>query len=248
MRPLYITTSWDDGHPLDLKLADMLAAHGLAATFYVPRRNSRPVLDDAQLLALSRNFEIGGHTLSHSDLNTLTEQQSFAEIAGSREAIEQITSRPCRSFCFPLGHFRRRHIEQVRKAGFHGARTVELMSLAGPNPRYGFPLMPTTIQAVPARAATYIRNSMKRLRPANLFRYALARERDWVATLESLLVHAMNTGGIFHLWGHSWEIEECSQWHNLDRALSALAQCRASARYTTNGELWALAVDNIAAL
>lgn len=238
MSNLYITTSWDDGHPLDLKLADMLARHGLPATFYVPRGNDRPVLTDDQLRQLSAQFEIGGHTMNHRDLNTISEQESLTEIRRCRESIEQITSSPCRSFCFPLGHFRRHHLHQVREAGFHGARTVELMSLESPRRRHGFPLMPTTIQAVPAGAATYARNSIKRLRPANFFRYVLAREQDWVATMESLLARALKTGGIFHLWGHSWEIEEFGQWENLDRAFAALAQYKSSSRYIPNGELW----------
>jgi len=32
---VYVTTSWDDGHELDLRLASELAAHGMAGTFYV---------------------------------------------------------------------------------------------------------------------------------------------------------------------------------------------------------------------
>jgi peptidoglycan/xylan/chitin deacetylase (PgdA/CDA1 family) len=238
---LYITTSWDDGHPLDLRVADMLVRHGLAATFYVPRSNSRPVLSDVDVRHLSRHFEIGGHTVGHRDLATLSEEESWTEILGCRESLEQITSAACRSFCFPLGHYRRRHVEQVRRAGFHGARTVELMSLASPQLRYALPLMPTTIHAAPARAATYIRNSAKRMRPANLFRYAMVRERDWVGTLENLLSRALVSGGVFHLWGHSWEIEELGQWQNLDRALAIVAQCRNGARYVSNQELWSLA-------
>jgi hypothetical protein len=32
----YITTSWDDGHPSDLRVAELLIKHGLRGTFYVP--------------------------------------------------------------------------------------------------------------------------------------------------------------------------------------------------------------------
>src|SRR5688500_11915407 len=41
-----VTTSWDDGHPLDIRLAEMLARHGVAGTFYVPLRyEGVPVMD-----------------------------------------------------------------------------------------------------------------------------------------------------------------------------------------------------------
>jgi hypothetical protein len=39
--PAYITTSWDDGHPSDLRLADLLHKHSLRGTFYVPPENIR---------------------------------------------------------------------------------------------------------------------------------------------------------------------------------------------------------------
>lgn len=32
----YITTSWDDGHPLDLRVAELLSEYHLQGTFYVP--------------------------------------------------------------------------------------------------------------------------------------------------------------------------------------------------------------------
>ena len=35
MPPTIVTTSWDDGHRTDLRLADRLAAHALKGTFYV---------------------------------------------------------------------------------------------------------------------------------------------------------------------------------------------------------------------
>ena len=36
-KPFWITTSWDDGHTLDLRLADLLDKYDLRGTFYVAR-------------------------------------------------------------------------------------------------------------------------------------------------------------------------------------------------------------------
>ena len=38
--------SVDDGHPLDMRMADLLIKHGVQASFFVPSRNSegQPVL------------------------------------------------------------------------------------------------------------------------------------------------------------------------------------------------------------
>ena len=50
-RKLVVTTSWDDGYPADLRVAELLAKHGVAGTFYVPNRNleGRPVLSEQEI-------------------------------------------------------------------------------------------------------------------------------------------------------------------------------------------------------
>ena len=240
-KPLYITTSWDDGHPLDSKLAELLVQYGLKATFYVPIQNgSRKLLDSGQIRRLSACFEIGGHTLSHCDLRATPDHLSRNEIAQCKDALEQITSVPCRSFCFPRGRFRRSHIDQVRAAGFTLARTVELMSLAYPRLYQGIGLMPTTIQTVPAGMSTHFKNAAKRLQPGNFVRWARFRGESWVSTLDSVLAWAADRGGVVHLWGHSWEIEQNSDWFNLERAFSLLAQYKDRARFASNGQVWNL--------
>ncbi|MGH7837447.1 MAG: polysaccharide deacetylase family protein, partial [Candidatus Binataceae bacterium] len=64
-----MTTSWDDGHPLDLRVAELLAAHGVRGTFYVPVRASADSLMKPADLRRLRNLgmEIGAHTVSHPD-------------------------------------------------------------------------------------------------------------------------------------------------------------------------------------
>ena len=61
MRKAIVTTSWDDGHPLDLRVVDLLARYGIKGTFYVPLLyRSRPVMEKAQIIAiLDRGMEIG---------------------------------------------------------------------------------------------------------------------------------------------------------------------------------------------
>ena len=36
----FMTTSWDDGHPLDYRIAEMLQEYGLRGTFYIPKQAS----------------------------------------------------------------------------------------------------------------------------------------------------------------------------------------------------------------
>jgi peptidoglycan/xylan/chitin deacetylase (PgdA/CDA1 family) len=232
-----ITTSWDDGHPLDLRVADLLRKYGLRATFYIPLDNELPVLARQQIRELSADFEVGGHTVHHSDLLTISDAAARLEIVDCKNELEQICGRACTTFCFPKGHFRHEHVTIAREAGYRSVRTVELMSLKAPQRRDGIAILPTTIQAIPATLSQVARNSLKRLRPVNFFRYFLLRKSDWVATAEAVLDHAVKRGGVFHLWGHSWEIDRLDQWENLERFLSILSRWQGSASFLDNSGL-----------
>ena len=66
MQKAIVTTSWDDGHPLDLKLAELLGKYNIPGTFYIPPENSeRECLTPEGIHELSQYVDIGGHTLRH---------------------------------------------------------------------------------------------------------------------------------------------------------------------------------------
>jgi peptidoglycan/xylan/chitin deacetylase (PgdA/CDA1 family) len=233
-----ITTSWDDGHPLDLRIAELLAKHGLRGTFYVPLENTRPTLAPVQIRDLSSAFEVGAHTFHHLVLTTLTSERARAEIVQSKARLEEITGRPCKVFCFPKGRYANAHLGMLGEAGFTGARTVELLSFNRPRADRGIAIMPTTLQACPNPTFTYVRNAAKRFRFKALWSLLLhSHGTDWAATAVALLDHAQQSGGVFHLWGHSWEIEEYQQWRALDRVLAAMAAAGRPALCVTNSEL-----------
>ena len=233
-----ITTSWDDGSLHDLRLAELIAKYCLPGTFYVPLRNSRPTLSPAQIRGLSRQFEIGAHTMSHVRLRGLTRSQARHEIADSKKRMEDILGKPCSIFCFPGGGYAKIHLQLLREAGFVAARTVELLSLQRPRTSHGIALIPTTLQAYPHLARSYLRNAAKRLSVEAAWNLFLGRRaKSWSAFADMLLERAADIGGVFHLWGHSWEIEENGQWQVLDEVLAAISEYRKCASLLTNMEL-----------
>jgi len=233
-----VTTSWDDGHPLDFRIAGLLEKYGLTGTFYVPRSAPRGVMTSDQIRELSSRFEIGAHTLDHVYLNRVSNAVAVEQLSGSRRWIEDLTGRSCQVFCFPGGKYRASQLPLVRAAGFLGARTVELLSIRPPEPIKGLLLIPTTAQVFAHRTSTYARNLLLRGRTIFPFRARdFLHTRDWVALAERLLVRAVHAGGVFHLWGHSWEIEQHCQWENLERVLSLLSRCAPQPRFVTNGAL-----------
>lgn len=225
--PRFCTTSWDDGHPLDLRVAELLAKYGLTGTFYVPIENSREVMTPGQVRQLAANFEVGAHTINHVVLTEVSGHTAEREIRDSRKRLEEITGGACEGFCFPKGRFRRAHLEMVRRSGFRFARTVELLSVRPPIRRAGMFVVPTTVQAVPNPWRAYAKNGAKRLAVRNLFRsFRHSWSGDWVRAARSMMQIVARQGGVFHLWGHSWEVEGQCQWFQLESVLREMQELR----------------------
>src|SRR5450631_2232578 len=91
-RPAIVTTSWDDGHPLDLRVAELLEAHGLRGTFYVPLEYAGwPRLTPSQMRGMqAAGMEIGSHTVSHPRFTRLPDDSARRELEDSRDGLEQI--------------------------------------------------------------------------------------------------------------------------------------------------------------
>jgi peptidoglycan/xylan/chitin deacetylase (PgdA/CDA1 family) len=233
-----VTTSWDDGHPQDLRLAELLARYELSGTFYVPREASWPVITPPEIRRLSSKFEIGAHTLNHRSLAQLGDEEAGEQLTGSRNWIEEVTGKPCRSFCFPGGKFRRGQLCLVREAGYLSARTTELLSTEFPRRVEGIAVIPTTIQVFPHSPLTYGKNSLKRWSLGNLARAIPRLHRgDWSDLAVMLFERTLKHGGVFHLWGHSWEIDDQQQWGRLEQLLAVIAENKDKVTGVTNSEL-----------
>ena len=139
MKPDAYITSWDDGHPFDLRIAELLAKHGLRGTFYVPAASERGTMSPGQLRDLAASFEIGAHTLGHPVLTALDDAQARREIIGARRPL-------CHVLPPPKGRYGRRYGHIVRQAGYLGLRSAELASLEFPRRDDALLVMPTTVR------------------------------------------------------------------------------------------------------
>ena len=243
MKPaMYITTSWDDGHPLDFRVAELLAKFGLTGTFYIPMIAEYETMAAARMRELSYDFEIGAHTMHHVELTEAPENEARREIADSKSWVEENTGSACTMFCPPRGKYSRRHLDLVQQAGFMGMRTVELMSVDFPRQSAGLAVLPTTLQAHGHNMSAYVRNALKRRSLRNLWFClshipSLANGGDWAGQVRSLLPQALGHGGVFHLWGHSWEIEKNGQWQQLEEVFQLLSQFTRHAPALTNSQI-----------
>ncbi|MDD5369030.1 MAG: polysaccharide deacetylase family protein [Anaerolineaceae bacterium] len=232
-----ITTSWDDGHLLDFKIADLLSKYELKGTFYIPSRINKSSLTKSQIRELAASFEIGAHTVNHVILTKLSNQDAKIEIEKSKINLEDIIGKSCNTFCFPSGKYGNRHVKMVQQAGFNGARTVELLSYRHPQKAQGIWLMPTTLQVFPHKPIDYLKNIAKRLSAENMSHYIKCYSPSWISIASSLIKETITQQGVFHLWGHSWEVQQENYWRNLEEVFSILHQFNDQALYLDNSEV-----------
>lgn len=233
---MVVTTSWDDGHAQDLPLAELLEASAVRGTFYIAPRSVE--IDPAQRLtkqqirSLGSRFEIGAHTLTHQRLTSLDAHGAEREIIDGKDELEGIIGSPVRSFCYPGGEYDRPHVEMVAAAGFVVARTVE---------RFVTVLPPDLLQlGTTVHAYRHLVDLPMRRRSLRSLRLALACWQNWDDLAIALFDRTRNRGGVFHLWGHSWEVMERGDWPRLERVLAHIGG-RPDVSYATNGQLASIA-------
>ncbi len=226
-----VTTSWDDGHALDLRLAALLKKYGIKGTFYIAPKNREidPAerLNAAQIVELAAGFEIGAHTITHPRLTDISDVAARKEIEESKAYLECILKKDVNSFCYPAGDYDKRHMAYVREAGFTYARTVACFSLDGGKDKFA---APTTVHAY-----RHWSRALPILKYVGVTRF-INCYLNWDALAIALFDKVRAQGGVFHLWGHSWEIEKNNGWQRLEKVLQHIAH-RPDVRYCANSEL-----------
>jgi len=229
-----VTTSWDDGDPLDAKLADVLSEYGIKGTFYyAPRNRERKVMGASDVRRIAERFEVGGHTLTHPDLRTLSDAKLKEEVSGGKRELEAILGGPVRMFCYPKGRYNARVRRAVMDAGFDAARTTRSFLFDVKDPWR----MPTTLWAKDLNWLWWIPHCGRSLSGRG-FRTLAGKGflKPWWVIARALFDDALEHGGIWHLWGHSWELEERGLWKEFRQLLAAVSR-RSDVVYMTNGEV-----------
>ena len=174
------------------------------------------------------------------------------EIRECKYWLESMLGSEVPMFSYPYGYYDESIVDAVRRAGFRGARTMRRFCITKPSNPYE---MNITLQACPLSIAQ---------RPPSLSRfcpfinYSLAPRlvgdyldmrkglkvspyylKDWKILAKWLFELSLRNGGVFHLWGHSWEIDERAMWEDLESILDYISG-RRTCSYVTNSEILAL--------
>ena len=97
---MIFTTSWDDGHKLDLKILDLLNKYNLKGIFYIPKNFVLKNLSDEEIKLISQTQEIGAHSLTHPDLTKISLAEARQEICESKKWLENLLNKKINNFCY----------------------------------------------------------------------------------------------------------------------------------------------------
>ncbi|MEY4916943.1 MAG: hypothetical protein RL616_856 [Verrucomicrobiota bacterium] len=220
-----VTFSWDDGHPHDLRIAELMARHGIRGSFYCPIVNREGLavmspVEMRQLVSLP-GIEIGAHTYSHAYASHLPLPEWVDDTQRGKDALEHILGQSVPVFCYPGGKFSDMHADAVQTMGFRYARTTGNFSFShGPNPLR----VPTTLQFYPHSTAVLTRNFIRHFRnhQGSRMAFSLVAASSFEKRIQ-LLLQACQPGSdqLLHIWGHSWEVMD----NNLLGPLENLFKC-----------------------
>jgi peptidoglycan-N-acetylglucosamine deacetylase len=235
----YLTISVDDGHPADQRSADLLSKYGLKATFYIPKTNpERKVMDEPSIKRIAQSFEIGGHTYSHKALCNSSAEEIEREVKGGKRWMEQLLGKTIIAFCYPRGKFNSAAIKAVRDSGFKGARTCRFNLNHFPSNPY---LWGISAQAHLHSMSVQVRHAVvgRNLQGLLNFFYIHKGCTDWVIQFKNAVEFVRNNAGVAHLYFHSWEIDQLSEWGKLEDLFQYLSGIKDLER-VTNGELFSM--------
>ena len=222
MPPVFVTTSWDDEDRSGLKVAELLSRNRLPGTFYVPTgRLGRDLFfaaDDLRTLSTA-GFEIGAHTVSHRHPHWPWSRGAYARNRrmqgcaatdfGNANNDVLLSQRPlqCR------GNERRSSVPDIGVPAARRCllRAASLIVLPCPLPCRCIPTAGPTTSAIWFGCGAF--GALSQSVPD------LVRFQDWLELGKAKFDRVLRKGGVWHLYGHPWEIEKLGLWAQLEEML-----------------------------
>ncbi len=217
------TLSYDDGVVQDRRLAQLLRERGVRCTFNlgsgllghedVGGFPGKPELDISkvrpeELSEVYAGHEIAGHGLYHSSLDSIGAPLAMYEITEDKRRLEALTGRPLRMFAYPFGMYNDTVKEQLRLAGYQGARTIRST--------HAFSIPDDFLAWDP----TCHHNDPDLMKLAQQF-------------LDGFEAFPM----LFYVWGHAYEFDDNHNWNVIEALADFLAQHAEKIWFATNGEV-----------
>ena len=170
-------------------------------------------------------FEIGSHSSTHGDLRKATDLPY--EVLKSKAILSSLLGCDITCFCYPRNLYDNRVSSAVKRAGYSYARTADCSIPSVPRDPFRCPITLHASNRSPLHAGKLM--LMLRSNPLDIL--------DWRRRALSAFDRMLKTGGIWHLYGHSWELESNGYWSTLGNVLSEISH-RKDVLYMSNSNAW----------
>lgn len=205
-----VTFSFDDGNIADRRVIAILNKYKLKGTFNLDsgRFGDSPIVTEDELCSLYEGHEIASHTLTHPHLERLPVSYQTYELLKDKENLEKITGNMIRGFAYPYSAKNEETISALKSIGFEYARLA--------SSTYGFS------------------------QPENFYLWEPSchfKDFDSVyPKFTSIENQSWNYGGVFYIWGHSFELKDEEAWKKFEEMCEEISE-RENVWYVTNIEL-----------
>lgn len=204
-----ILISVDDGCDSDFRLVKLLERYGLDAVFFWPvdiqglamQKGWKP-LTPIHEAYISRNFEIGSHTISHRYLTQISHDEAVGEIKDSKQMLENKYDQNITKFCYPRGYTTPKLASAVKNAGYKYARTTSIGHIGAPDD----PFMAGTA----VHMGCPVRQEYE--------------GTNWLEYGKKMWLKAKDKDLDFHAWCHSWEIDRYNEWDNVAKFFKEISR------------------------
>lgn len=135
-----IVLTFDDGNLDNYTNAfPILQEYGMTGVAYVvaDRLDSDGYLNAAQIRAMAAaGWEIGSHSMTHTDLTTISDEKVRVEIHDSKVQLENILGFPIESFAYPFGKADPDLVHKVFQYGYLSGAGLGISLIHGPETLY----------------------------------------------------------------------------------------------------------------
>jgi peptidoglycan/xylan/chitin deacetylase (PgdA/CDA1 family) len=212
-----LTTSWDDGNPLDVRIADTLEQFGLVGTFYASTGPDGRRLINDQDLASGTKHELGAHSQNHTIFPELPRSALADGIHWADEEMSRFGGVGS-LVAPPRGKTNASASRFIGQLGF----AVGTGAIVGSGGVTRNSLEPT-FQLYPREWKTTARNCVYRRRlPMSSLLVPGARKASPEDRFHQMLLAAPERQRYVHVWGHAADIHRLNLWGAL-RDLLAIA-------------------------
>lgn len=216
-----LTLSYDDGVVQDVRLAQIMDAHGIKGTFNINGRDftadrsgswthPRLTREEALVLYNTPTHEVAVHSYTHPFLEQLPTGNAAWEIVKDRETLEEMFGTIVRGMAYPMGTYDDDVVQTLKQCGVVYSRTTKST--------HDFALPTDWLRWHPT---------------------CHHREKEMPELCKKFLDLQVGFRGpkLFYLWGHSYEFDLRDNWHVIEGFCKTMGN-REDIWYATNMEIY----------